>query len=420
MAGEDFLTLAGSFIDTEFPSLIELYRDFHSHPELSGQEEWTSGRLAGELEEAGYTVTRRVGGHGVVAILPNGPGPLVMLRADMDALPVREETGLSYQSRARATDTKGREVEVMHACGHDLHMTALIGAARAFSALRENWSGTLMLIGQPSEETVSGSARMVADGLYERFGRPDAALSFHVAPDLPEGVIGYREGIFTAGSESLDITVRGVGGHAAHPEQTRDPVVAAARMILAFQTIVSREVPPDDFAVITVASVHGGLKHNAIPDEVALQVNIRYFDPKIRDLLLGAMRRTAEGIALSSGIPRELMPRIDLLPESVPPLVNDPALTGRVTGAFVRSFGKDRVQHIKPLTGSEDFGLFAKANPPVPLCYFRLGCDDGKGSCGFLHSSRFAPDTRLIRTAVSALVVAGAELLALSGTNRGP
>jgi hippurate hydrolase len=252
---------------------------------------------------------------------------------------------------------------------------------------------------------------MMGDGLYTRFGRPEAAISFHVAPDLPEGVIGYREGIFTAGSESLDIAVRGVGGHAAHPEQTRDPVVAAARTILAFQTIVSREVPPDEFAVITVASVHGGLKHNAIPEEVVLQVNIRYFDPEIRDLLLCAIERTAEGIALSLGIPEDLMPRIDLLPESVPPLENDPALTARVAGAFVRSFGSDRVQRIKPLTGSEDFGLFATADPPVPVCYFRLGCDDGTGSCGFLHSSRFSPDTRLIRTAVSALVVAAAELL---------
>lgn len=408
---EEFLALADSSLDVSLPSLEELYRDFHSHPELSGQEEWTSSRLAGELEKAGCTVTRGVGGHGVVALLPNGPGPRVMLRADMDALPVREETGLSYQSRARATDAKGREVEVMHACGHDLHMTALLGAARTFSALRKHWSGTLMLIGQPSEETVSGSAQMMAEGLYERFGRPDAALSFHVAPDLPEGIIGFREGIFTAGSESLDITVRGMGGHAAHPEQTRDPVVAAARMILAFQTIVSREVPPDEFAVITVASVHGGLKHNAIPDEVALQVNIRYFDPEIRDLLLGAIRRTAEGVALSSGIPEELWPRIDLLPESVPPLENDQALTGRISGAFVRSFGSDRVRRIKPLTGSEDFGLFAKADPPVPICYFRLGCDDGKGRCGFLHSSRFAPDIRLVKTAVSALVVAAAELL---------
>ena len=411
MKGEDFLILADPVIAAAFPSLEKLYREFHAHPELSGQEEWTSRRLAGELEDAGYTVTRGVGGHGLVALLENGPGQRVMIRADMDALPVREETGLSYQSRRKATDPKGREVEVMHACGHDLHMTALLGAARTFSALRRHWTGTLMLIGQPSEETVSGSALMMGDGLYTRFGRPDAALSFHVAPDLPEGVIGYREGIFTAGSESLDITVRGVGGHAAHPEQTRDPVVAAARMILAFQTIVSREMPPDEFAVITVASVHGGLKHNAIPEEVILQVNIRYFDPKIRDLLLAAIRRTADGVALSSGIPRELMPRIDLLPESVLPLVNDPALTDRVAKAFVRSFGSDYVRCIKPLTGSEDFGLFAQADPPVPVCYFRLGCDDGKGRCGYLHSSRFSPDTSLIRTAVSALVVAAAELL---------
>lgn len=411
MKAEDFFTLADPVIGAAFSSLEKLYREFHAHPELSGQEEWTSRKLAGQLEDAGYTVTRGVGGYGVVALLENGPGPRVMLRADMDALPVREETGLSYQSRRRATDPKGREVEVMHACGHDLHMTALLGAARTFSTLRKHWAGTLMLIGQPSEETVSGAARMIGDGLYARFGRPEAALSFHVAPDLPGGVIGYREGIFTAGSESLDITVRGIGGHAAHPEQTRDPVVAAARMILAFQTIVSREVPPDEFAVLTVASVHGGLKHNAIPEEVVLQVNIRSFDPEIRDLLLAAIRRTADGVALSLGIPEELMPRIHLLPESVPPLVNDPVLTTRVAGAFIRSFGGNTVRRIKPLTGSEDFGLFAHADPPVPVCYFRLGCDDGTGNCGFLHSSRFSLDTSLIRTAVSAIVVAAAEVL---------
>jgi amidohydrolase len=411
MKNGDFLISAAPLIDDAYPSLEEFYKELHSHPELSGQEIRTAGRLAEVLEKAGYVVTREVGGHGVVAMLSNGQGPMIMFRADMDALPIREETGLPYQSSARAKDAMGRDVDVMHACGHDLHMTALVGAARILSSLRDHWSGTLMLICQPSEETVSGSAQMVADGLYTRFGRPDAALSFHVAPDLPEGIIGYREGTFTAGSESLDITIFGIGGHAAHPEQTRDPVVMAARTILAFQTIVSRECPPDEFAVLTVASVHGGLKHNAIPDEVTLQVNVRYFDRKIRDLQLNAIRRTVEGIAHSAGIPRDLMPRITLQPESVPPLVNDPALTRRIATAFSRSFGIGRVRQIKPLTGSEDFGLFGIADPPVPVCYFRVGCSDDNQTCGYLHSSRFAPDPAVIRSAVTALVVAAAELL---------
>jgi amidohydrolase len=411
MEDDNFLFLAAPIIDDAYPSLEKFYKELHSHPELSGQEKWTAGRLGKELEEAGCAVTKGVGGHGLVAMLENGPGPVVMIRADMDALPVQEETGLPYASTVRMMDAAGRGVAVMHACGHDLHMTTLAGTARTFAALRNYWRGTLMLIGQPSEETVSGSARMLADGLYTRFVRPDAALSFHVAPDLPAGTIGYREGIFTAGSESLDVTVFGVGGHAAHPDQARDPVVIAARTILAFQTIVARESPPDEFAVLTVASVHGGLKHNAIPDEVDLQVNIRYFETEIRNLLLNAIRRTAEGIALSAGIPRDRMPRITLLPESVPPLINDLSLTGRIAAAFIRSFGERRVRRIKPLTGSEDFGLFSIAEPPVPVFYFRLGCGDGRGSCGFLHSSRFAPEPAFIKDAIAALVVAAAELL---------
>jgi len=407
----DLFLMAKEFIDTEYPSLERLYQEFHAHPELSGLEEWTAGKLGKELQAAGCVVTRGVGGHGLVAMLENGPGPVIMVRADMDALPVREETGLPYASTVRMTDTAGREVAVMHACGHDLHMTTLAGTARTFAALKDSWRGTLMFIGQPSEETVSGSARMVADGLYARFGRPDAALSFHIAPDLPAGTIGYREGIFTAGSESLDVRVNGVGGHAAHPEQARDPVVIAARIILAFQTIVARECPPDEFAVLTVASVHGGLKHNAIPDEVDLQVNIRYFEMKIRDLLLNAIRRTAEGIALSAGLPRDRMPLVTLLPESVPPLINDPAITGRIAAAFTRTFGEGQVRRIKPLTGSEDFGMFSIADPPVPVFYFRVGCGDGRGSCGYLHSSRFAPDPVFLKDAVAALVIATAELL---------
>jgi amidohydrolase len=411
MKRADLLPAAKEFIDTAYPSLERLYQEFHSHPELSGLEEWTAGRLGNELEAAGCRVTRGIGGHGIVALLENGPGPVIMVRADMDALPVREETGLPYASTAMMTDPAGRQVPVMHACGHDLHMAALAGAAHTLAAFKSHWKGTIMFIGQPSEETVSGSARMLADGLYARFGRPDAALSFHVAPDLPGGAIGYREGVFTAGSESLDVTVLGVGGHAAHPEQARDPVVIAARIILGFQTIVARECPPDEFAILTVASVHGGLKHNAIPDEVDLQINIRYFENEIRDLLLNAVRRTAEGIALSAGMPRNRMPRISLLPESVPPLINDPAVTGRIADAFTRSFGDERVRRIKPLTGSEDFGLFSIADPPVPICYFRIGCGDGRGSCGYLHSSRFAPDPAFLKDAVETLVVASTELL---------
>jgi len=397
-------------IERDFPFLIGLYQELHAHPELSGQEEWTSARLASELGAAGFSVSRGIGGYGVVAVLTRGDGPVLMIRADMDGLPVREETGLPYQSRARSRDSFGREVDVMHACGHDLHMAALVGAARALGG-RDDWAGTLVVVGQPSEETVSGAARMIADGLFTRFPRPDAAIALHVAPEIPSGTIGWREGVIAAGGESLDIMVCGIGGHAAHPDRARDPVVLAAQMILAFQTIVSREVPPGELGIITVASVHGGIKHNAIPDDVTLQVNIRYFKKAIRDLLLNAIKRVAEGMAMSAGLSPPLFPRITLLPQSVPPMTNDLLLTTKVADAFTLAYGEEHVIRIEPSTGSEDFGVFGLVEPRVPLCYFRVGCGDGRGSCGFLHSSRFAPPPEVILDAASALVVAATAIL---------
>lgn len=409
LSGDSSSSRITGLLRKEFPSLGDLYREFHSHPELSGQEEWTSRRLAIELETVGCTVTQGIGGFGMVALMRNGVGPVLMLRADMDALPVREETGLPYASTIKMIDSQGRTVDVMHACGHDLHMTALVGAARVLGALMDRWKGTLILIGQPSDEMVSGAARMIEAGLYSRFPRPDAAISFHVAPELPIGIIGYREDIISAGSESLDIVVRGIGGHAAHPEKTRDPVVIAAQIILAYQTIVSREISPDEMAILTVASVHGGLKHNAIPNEIELQVNIRYFHQPVRDQLLDAIKRVSDGIARSAGLPPDLLPEITLLPESVPPVRNDPVITSRVTAAFLKVYGPDRVRYIEPSSGSEDFGIFGAVEPPVPICYFRVGCGDG--SCGFLHSSRFAPDPEIITNASHALVIAALELL---------
>ncbi len=383
-------------ISEEYAYLEGLYRYFHSHPELSGHENDTAKRLAQELEYAGFTVSRGIGGYGIVGILKNGDGPMVMARADMDALPIREETGLPYSSTVRMKDPSGKEVDVMHACGHDIHMTVLAGTARILDRIRQEWSGTLMFIGQPSEETVSGAEKMVQEGIYSRFGRPDFGLSLHVGPEQPAGTVGYREGIFSAGSESLDIIVHGIGGHAAHPDQTRDPVVIAAQIIIALQTIVSREVPPAEFAVITVGSVHGGIKHNAIPDSVDMQVNIRYFKPEIRDLLLASVGRVCRGIAVASGLPESLMPSVTVLNESVMPMWNDPEFTMRIAHALEKSLGKENVVRIGKLTGSEDFGVFGTADPPVPLCYFRIGTgipgkDESAGKKTYLHSSRFAP-----------------------------
>jgi amidohydrolase len=397
------------------PYLESLYRHLHQHPELSGMEEKTAGTLGNELESAGFEVTSHVGGYGVVGVCRNGAGPVVMVRADMDALPIEEETGLPYASMVRTKDRSGAGVGVMHACGHDIHMAVLVGVARIFSKIRDRWTGTLILVGQPSEEMVSGAKRMVEEGFYTRFPRPDAGLALHVGPELPPGVIGYREGIFSAGADSIDIAVLGIGGHAAHPDQTRDPVVISAEMILAFQAIITREVPPNEFAILTVASVHGGAKHNTIPDRVDLQLNIRYFKPEIRELLLNSIRRVADGVAVTRGVPNDRMPIVGVEAESVLPLVNDPQLTERIALAFTRHLGKDRVKRIEPLSGSEDFGFFGAVQPPVPLCYFRIGT----GSISvtglepaYLHSSRFAPDPGpTISSGILAMSIALLELM---------
>jgi amidohydrolase len=364
----------------EAPALLDLYRAFHASPELSGAEEETAARLAGALEAAGCAVTRKIGGHGLVGVLENGGGPVVMLRADMDALPIQEETGLPYASRRAG---------VMHACGHDLHMTSLVGAARVLAACRECWRGTVLFVGQPAEEIVAGAKRMIAAGIFERFPRPDCAVAVHAGPDIGVGHVGTRSGILSAGGESIDLLVRGVGGHAAHPDRTRDPIVLAAETVLALQTIRSREIDPNDFFVLSVGAVHGGTKHNAIPDEVALKLNLRYHRPAVRDRGLAAIRRIAEGTASAAGVPRERMPVVTVIDESVPPLVTDAALTGKCGAGIEECLGAGAVVEIPPLAGSEDFAVFGAAG--IPLAYFRIGTmGEGSGDA-YLHSSHFAP-----------------------------
>lgn len=389
------------------PALLALYRDLHAHPELSGQEAGTAARLAATLEEAGCTVHRGIGGHGIAAVLEDGPGPTLLVRADMDGLPVEEETGLAYASRETATDPNGNEVPVMHACGHDLHMAALVGLARAMQALRGRWRGRLVLVGQPSEERVSGAAAMLADGLYDRVGRPDFAIALHVAPEQAEGKVLFIEGTASAGAESIDLVIRGLGGHAAHPDQTRDPVLLAAACVVAFQEIVSRELDPQAFGVLTVASIHGGAKHNAIPDEVRLGLNIRFFDPAVRARLLAGIERIAAGLACAAGVPEDRMPVLTLLDESARPLVNDPVLVRRVRAAVEAALGPERVGALGPSSGSEDFGAFGTADPPVPLCYFRVGTGSGR-----LHAPTYAPDPLpVLEAGVTAFAAAALELL---------
>ncbi len=314
----------------QLDDLVGLYRHLHTHPELSNQEVETGRRIAEELRRAGAEVTTGVGKLGVVGVIKNGPGPTVLVRADLDALPVAEQTGLPYASTATATDPNGKTVRVMHACGHDVHMTCLVGTARWLSSHRDRWSGTAVLIGQPAEEAIGGASEMLKDGLYTRFPKPDFALALHVSNDLPAGVVGYTSGPTLAGSASVDVTIRGRGGHGAAPHTTADPIVLAALAILDFQTIVSREVDPVHPAVVTVGSIQGGTKHNIIPNEVKMQMTIRYYRDDVRDLIIDGIKRRASGLAQIHRAPE---PTVTLV-EGTPPTINTPALVSRVVPAL--------------------------------------------------------------------------------------
>ncbi len=405
-------------IEQEYPSLFSLYRTLHQHPELSEMEEQTALTLSTSLEAAGYTVTTGIGGFGIAGVLDTGPGRTVLVRADMDALPVLEETGLSYASTETTIDWNGRSVPVMHACGHDLHMTILAGVARVMAALQDRWSGRLVLVGQPSEERVSGAAAMVRDGLYTTVGRPDALLALHVAADYPVGTVIYTEGVSSAGAESFDLKIFGVGGHAAHPNKAIDPIVIAAETILLLQTVVSREIDPQAFAVLTISSIHAGSKHNAIPGEVELTLNIRFFSPGVRDHLISAIERIAASVARGAGVPEEHLPVLTLLDESAPPMICDPALVGVVIPAIRAVVGEGQVIAVPPSSGSEDFGAFGAVDPPIPICYFRVGGVDPNSTHppAFLHSGKFSPDAEgVIKNGVRAMSIA---LLALLGEER--
>lgn len=412
---EDVLSRVNQVIEEEYPSLFSLYTTLHQHPELSEMEEQTALALSAALEAAGCSVSNGIGGFGIAGVLGAGPGRTVLVRADMDALPVLEETGLPYASTETTADWNGRQVPVMHACGHDLHMTVLVGVARVMATLQGQWSGRLLLVGQPSEERVSGAAAMVADGLYTTVGRPDALLALHVAAEYPVGTVIYTEGVSSAGAESLDLKIFGVGGHAAHPDKAIDPILIAAETILLLQTVVSREIDPQAFAVLTVSSVHGGSKHNAIPGEVDLTLNLRYFSREVRDHLISAIERIAFSVARGAGVPEQHLPVLTLLDESALPMVCDPVLTRRVITAIQAVLGEDHVIPVAPSSGSEDFSAFGAFVPPIPLCYFRVGSADPHSPHpeAYLHSGRFSPDAAgVIRTGVRAMSTA---LLALLG-----
>ena len=371
MADED-LTMA---VDEDYNQhLADLFVYFHSHPELSFREFETAARLADELRVAGIEVTEGVGGTGVVGILENGDGPLVLVRADMDGLPLLEDTGLEYASNVTQIDITGIEQPVMHACGHDVHVTSMVGTARRLVAMRDSWSGTVMFVGQPAEERVGGAKAMLADGLFKRFGVPDAALAFHVSAGEPAGKILISGGQIAASADTVDITVYGVGAHGASPHKGKDPVYMAAQIVVALQSLISRELAPLEPGVVTVGSIHGGSKHNIIPSEVKLQLTVRADSIETRDKLLAGIERIAHGVGLTYGMPEDRLPEVTVSTESAPPTVNDVALAERIRAAFVREFGEDAVGEKKRTgMGAEDFAFFVMTDEQVPGAYFSIG-----------------------------------------------
>ena len=406
-------------VDAVYASSETLYLDLHQHPELSLHEQQTAAKLAAGLRQLHFEVTTGVGGTGVVGVLKNGDGPTVMLRTELDALPVVEQTGLPYASTVRTTDASGADVGVMHACGHDVHMAAWMGTAMIMANSRSRWHGTLVLIGQPAEETVQGAAAMLADGLFSRFPRPDYAVAIHDDDAYPAGLVGYHAGPILTNADSVTITIFGTGGHGARPEATIDPIVIAARTVLALQTIVSREISPFDPAVVTVGAIHGGTKNNIIPAEVTLLLSVRSFTDPVRQHLMSAITRIANAEAAAGGAPRA--PLIEHV-QGTSALVNDPALTQRVAAALVRELGAARVKDIPPEMPSEDFSEFQRAG--VPTLMLRVGAVaqatyDAAMKSGAklpsLHSALFAPDHEpTIKTTIAAEIIMLRELMPAS------
>jgi hippurate hydrolase len=351
----------------DLEQLLATYKHFHTHPELSLHEEHSAARLAKAMRDLGFDVTEHVGGHGIVAVLKNGTGPTVLVRTDMDALPVTERTGLPYASKVHVRDKSGNDVGVMHACGHDMHMTCWVGTARVLVNMKDAWQGTLVFIGQPAEEIGAGARAMLADGLLQRFPRPDYCLALHCDARSPYGHITYTDGLALANVDSVDIIVRGKGGHGAAPHTTVDPIVLAARIILDLQTLVSREINPTDPAVVTVGSIHGGTKHNIIPNEVKLQLTVRTTKDSVRKHVLEGIERITKAAAMGARAPE---PTVKIDPgEFTPALVNDSALTRKTVARLKEVLGADKVHERPPVMGGEDFARYGRQGIPV-FMYF--------------------------------------------------
>jgi amidohydrolase len=418
-----------AFEKQQLPNLLETYKSLHTNPELSHYEQNTSALVATQLRKAGYTVTDHIGiypdgskAYGVVGILKNGAGPTLLVRGDMDALPVVEETGVPYASHVLTKNKSGQEVGVMHACGHDVHTTVLIGTARTLAQAKSQWHGTLMIVGQPSEETIDGAKAMLADHLYERFGKPDMIIGLHDTNEHAAGTVGISPGPAMASATSVDVTIRGIGGHGAQAFNGRDPIVLAAMYIQQIQTIVSRELDPRDSGIITVGDIHGGTKRNIIPDEVKLELTVRAYSEKSRQVILDGLRQMAIGVATSAGLPPDKMPTVTVLhDESTSALYNDPALSGRVKATLQKTLGPANVFDDPRHTASEDVGLFGLEGNKIPVVYYWLGAmypdrfaaaeAAGKPLPG-PHTSHFEPDPEpTLETGVKTLTAVAISVL---------
>ena len=419
-----------SLADAELLSLLGIYKDIHTHPELSGQEERTAALVAKELRAAGCEVTEHVGkyensklkAYGVVGVMKNGDGPTVLVRTDMDALPVEEETGLPYASKVVAKNDEGKDVHVMHACGHDVHVAAFIGTARALAKLKDQWHGTIVFVAQPAEEIGAGARALLKDGLYDRFGKPNFALGFHDKADVQAGHIAVTEGYTSANVDSVDVTVRGVGGHGAYPHKTKDPIVLAAEIINAWQTIASRQNNPLDPVVITVGSIHGGTKHNIIPNEVKMQLTVRTYKSDVRERVLADIERIAKGCAAAAGIPPDLAPIVSVSKDFITAATyNNPELTKRLVAVWKKSLGDENVEMVDPVMGGEDFSEYSLPDHSVSAVNFHFGAVDPAKIAEFkqagkelptLHSSKFAPVPEpTIRTGMIGMIAAVLDLM---------
>src|SRR6184192_3171598 len=419
-----------SLADAELPSLLATYKDIHSHPELSTQEQRTAAIIAKELRAAGCEITENFGkydnpklrSYGVIGIMKSGDGPKVLVRTDMDALPVGEETGLPYASKAVAKNDEGKEVRVMHACGHDAHISMFIGVARTLAKIKDQWHGTIIFVAQPAEELGTGARALLNAGLYPKFGKPDFALGFHDKADLQTGHIGVTEGYTYANVDSVDVIVRGVGGHGAYPHKTKDPIVLAAEMVNDWQTIASRESNPLDPIVVTVGSIHGGTKHNIIPDEVKMQLTVRTYKPEVRQRVLSAIEQIAKGCATAAGLPPDKMPEVNVLhAEHVNAVYNNPDLTKRLVAVWKNVLGADNVDIVDPTMGGEDFSEYSLPDHSIPAVDFHIGAVDPEKIVQFkkegkelpsLHSSKFAPVPEpTIRVGIIGMTSAVLELM---------